>query len=108
MKSNIREYSPCSNHGSCDKRTGLCKCDAGWKGHACDDDRDNGDVQTLSADGPMFAGNVLKLKSNRQVHDEFGFIHAVAGPNEDDIFHIAGNVNIHMVRSRKILQLVTN
>ena len=36
----IREYVQCGGHGTCDVNFGRCKCQPGWKGLACDDNKD--------------------------------------------------------------------
>lgn len=71
---NIREYVECSNHGSCDQRTGACKCDRGWKGEACDDNVDGDDTQFLYAEGPFFTGAVSRLRAHRSASADFDYL----------------------------------
>lgn len=96
--SNLREYVSCSNHGKCNQRTGICECDLGWKGNACDNDRDDEDIEVFAANGPSFTGSVMKLKARRQPNDAFDFVNAVTGRNEEKIFSLSGNGDVSMVR----------
>jgi hypothetical protein len=34
-------YAECGNHGVCDRVTGTCACERGFKGDLCDDMADN-------------------------------------------------------------------
>jgi len=96
VNSNLREYATCSKHGSCNKNLGLCKCDPGWSGVACQDNRDVVDVQEFSSAGPFFAGNLVKLKAVRDFSNEFNFIEAVSGQNEDNMISVRGDGSIIM------------
>lgn len=92
--SNLVEYVQCSNHGECSEITGKCKCDPGWNGLACDDNRDAGDVEKFLAEGPFFTGNVLNLEASRDKSKGFKFITATASYGRDEIFTVAGNGNV--------------
>ncbi|KAJ1455740.1 hypothetical protein M885DRAFT_519470 [Pelagophyceae sp. CCMP2097] len=79
VATNIKEHVECSNHGSCNLGTGLCQCDSGWRGEACTDNEDSGDVATHAADGPFFKGTVLRLRTSRPPSSDFTLLRAVAG-----------------------------
>eukprot|EP01038_Epipyxis_sp_PR26KG_P008919 gene8919-12027_t len=67
-------YSECSNHGSCDRIYGKCKCEKGFKGIACNDTRDNEDIITHTHDGPFFTANIMKIHAERVESDEFNLL----------------------------------
>jgi len=94
QSTNVVEYTTCSNHGTCSERLGECKCDPGWKGRACDDNKDGGDVEALVSDGPFFTGNVLKLGASRDPSAEYDFVKATASYDATPIYTLSGTGSV--------------
>ena len=65
VASNVREHAPCSNHGDCDLATGKCRCRAGWRRDACDDNKDADTLQLYRSEGPFYSGTILGLEAKR-------------------------------------------
>ncbi len=70
---NIPTYVECANHGTCDKVTGECSCESGYRGKACSDVKDADDLFTQIADGPFFTGSVMKVKALREASNDFNY-----------------------------------
>jgi hypothetical protein len=92
--SNIKPLSTCSNHGTCDKTFGKCRCDNGWKGAACNDNEDRSDVVGHKATGPFFEGSVLKLESNRDLDGSFDFVSVLAAYGKKEVFNVNGSGDV--------------
>jgi hypothetical protein len=86
---NLKEYLPCSNHGTCDGLTGKCICAAGFNGIRCDDNLDTAPKLEGLADSPYFTGAVLALGSNRALTDKYKFI-SVKGMSQE-VLSLAGD-----------------
>ncbi|TMW58446.1 hypothetical protein Poli38472_010005 [Pythium oligandrum] len=77
---NVKEYMPCSNHGTCSDRTGLCTCHRGFYGDNCANNKDEEDILVAPSTGPFFQGNVLRVSAKREKSTEFNLIKAdIAG-----------------------------
>ena len=50
-----------------------------------------GNVETHNADGPFFAGSVLKLETNRDTDPEFNFVHATSSYGKKTVYNLHGN-----------------
>lgn len=44
-------YGECANHGTCNRLTGVCACEYGFKGLACNDIRDDQDIDFVVHEG---------------------------------------------------------
>ncbi|KAH9104990.1 hypothetical protein AeMF1_019070 [Aphanomyces euteiches] len=92
--SNIKSYLPCSNHGICNTKTGLCACEPGFYGVHCGSNEDSANMLLGFAGGPYFSGNLLKLGAARASSTSFYLIHAdVAGRT---IFTMDGEGHTHL------------
>jgi hypothetical protein len=82
--------------------TGTCICEKGFKGIACDDNRDNEDISLVFHDGPFFNASLLKL--NLVTRDEnvpfFNLFTVVI--NDMEVTKITGNRDL-LHRGRIIL-----
>lgn len=58
-------YAECSNHGQCHRYYGQCQCESGFKGVACQDISDSGDLNTTTHYGQFFTGSMMKLQLYR-------------------------------------------
>lgn len=65
LVSDLPIYAECSQHGTCDRRNGSCVCVRGFRGIACDDIKDDKDINVIAHDGPYFTGNLQHLSLNR-------------------------------------------
>jgi hypothetical protein len=74
----VKTYAECSNHGTCDRSTGVCACQDGFYGDACADNADSEDVLVAPARGPFFSGNVLHVSASRDMAASFNLIKADA------------------------------
>ncbi|OQR95710.1 hypothetical protein THRCLA_07633 [Thraustotheca clavata] len=87
--SNVKAYLPCSNHGLCNGRTGLCSCEQGFHGVHCGHNRDDADILQGMAPGPFYSGNLLHLAATRGPDASFNLMQVdVAGA---PIFTMNGN-----------------
>lgn len=77
--SGVKPYAECSNRGTCERSTGVCKCQEGFYGDACADNSDTEDVLVAPAPGPFFSGNVLRVTATRDLSLDFNLIKADAG-----------------------------
>lgn len=64
-------YKECSQHGRCDRTTGICSCEKGFHGPACQDITDQGDIVHHAHDGPFFTGKLLRLTADRNSHSNY-------------------------------------
>eukprot|EP01039_Chlorochromonas_danica_P010844 gene10844-12054_t len=64
-------YGECSFHGQCNRITGNCNCERGFRGPACDDTRDDEDIDTVKHDGPFFTGTLQRLSLQREEDSTF-------------------------------------
>lgn len=74
--SDVRAYSPCSNHGLCNERIGVCTCHNGYYGENCGNNKDEEDILIAPSTGPFFKGNVLRVSAKRAKSPEFNLIKA--------------------------------
>lgn len=74
-------YAECSNHGTCDRGFGICKCATGYHGPACDDTTDSKPIVVHSHDGPFFTGNLMQLGVYRTSSPNFNILEASVGPS---------------------------
>lgn len=74
----VKTYAECSNHGTCDRSTGVCACQDGFYGDACADNADSEDVLVAPARGSFFSGNVLRVSASRDMATSFNLIKADA------------------------------
>ena len=79
VASNVREHAPCSNHGDCDLATGKCRCRAGWRRDACDDNKDADTLQLYRSEGPFYSGTILGLEAKRAASPDFHYLRVGAG-----------------------------
>lgn len=70
----VPEYVECANHGMCDSVKGICTCNRGFHGPACDDISDYQDIEVITHDGPFFRGNVVRVEANRSPSSEFNLV----------------------------------
>ncbi|GMI18818.1 hypothetical protein TrLO_g6162 [Triparma laevis f. longispina] len=103
QSTNVREYAECSNRGICDHSTGQCTCATGYTGVSCDtaDGTVQGavsntisDVMLLYASSGSFAGNNLRLKTDKAANDDFNFLYAEA--NSLGVYTHSGDGDITM------------
>ncbi|DBA05115.1 TPA: hypothetical protein N0F65_000803 [Lagenidium giganteum] len=71
---NIKEYLPCSNHGVCNDRIGVCTCAEGYYGDNCASSKDEEDILVAPSKGPFFQGNVLRVTAKRGMSKDFNLI----------------------------------
>lgn len=67
----VPEYAVCSGRGHCRADTGVCSCERGFHGLACEDTADSMDVIYHLHDGPYFTGTMLKAKVLRSASPDF-------------------------------------
>jgi GTPase SAR1 family protein len=70
-------YAECAEHGTCDAVTGVCVCQRGYNGPACDDTSDHEDRHVFDHDGPFFSGSLMKVNAKRFSAPEFNLFQAV-------------------------------
>jgi hypothetical protein len=99
----VVEYAECSQHGTCDRESAICRCNLGFKGDACDDITDANDIAVHIAEGPFFSASVLKLRAGRSPSSEFSLLQAVAGTST--LFDLQGTGDLEVagrVRGRTL------
>jgi hypothetical protein len=87
----LTEYLPCAGHGECEVYTGTCVCEKGFKGIACDDNRDNEDISVVFHEGPFFNASVLKVDLATREENAPFFNLFSARINDKEITTIKGN-----------------
>ncbi|OQR93941.1 hypothetical protein ACHHYP_02016 [Achlya hypogyna] len=71
---NVKAYLPCSDHGACNSKSGLCACEPGFYGVHCGHSQDSADALQGIAPGPFFTGNLLRLAAARLPDASFNLI----------------------------------
>ena len=94
VASNVREHAPCSNHGDCDLATGKCRCRAGWRRDACDDNKDADTLQLYRSEGPFYSGTILGLEAKRAASPDFHYLRVGAGGRGGDVLAVRGDGHI--------------
>lgn len=69
----IKVYYPCGNHGTCDTLKGICTCEKGFNGEACQDNFDDQSVNFFYYDNPYFSGTLLHLSGTKS-HRKYDLI----------------------------------
>jgi hypothetical protein len=82
-------YAECAEHGTCDAVTGVCVCQRGYNGPACDDTSDHEDRHVFDHDGPFFSGSLMKVNAKRFSAPEFNLFQAVV--NGENLTTIRGD-----------------
>ena len=89
VSTNLPLYAECGSRGVCNSVYGLCSCEKGFKGLACDDITDDRDIVSHDHDGPFFTGSLMHLNVQRESSKEFNLLSA--GINNRNVTIIRGD-----------------